>query len=82
MRTRFGFTEETVEPLLDYLESEGQFVVANYSGRQFKDAEDKNFYEVAVTGKADFLVTGNIKHFSIEPLIITPRNFTERELGL
>ncbi|MFP4267235.1 MAG: putative toxin-antitoxin system toxin component, PIN family [Spirochaetaceae bacterium] len=81
LRPRFGFTMEMIEPLLDYLESGGQFVVANYSGRQFEDDEDKKFYEVAVTGRADFLVTGNVRHFPNESLIITPREFTEKELG-
>ena len=80
LRPRFGFSVEIVEPLLDYLESEGRFVVANYSGRQFEDDEDKKFYEVAVTGKADYLVTGNIRHFPIEPLLITPRDFVTRSL--
>lgn len=80
LRPRFGFSEETVEPLLDYLESEGQFVVANYSGRLFEDDEDKKFYEVAVTGNADYLITGNIRHFPSEPLIITPRDFVTRAL--
>lgn len=81
LRPRFGFTMEMIEPLLDYLESGGQFVVANYSGRQFEDDEDKKFYEVAVTGDADYLVTGNARHFSNDPLIITPRDFTKRKLG-
>ena len=82
LRLRFGFSVEIVEPLLDYLESEGRFVMANYSGSLFEDDEDKKFYEVAVTGKADYLVTGNIRHFPEAPLIISPRDFIERELGL
>ena len=81
LRPRFGFSVEIVEPLLDYIESEGEFVAANYSGRQFEDDEDKKFYEVAVTGGADYLVTGNARHFPNDPLIITPRDFTHKELG-
>jgi len=81
LRPRFGFSVELVEPLLEYLESEGEFVAADYSSRQFEDDEDKKFYEVAVTGDADYLVTGNARHFSNDPLIITPRDFTKRKLG-
>ena len=81
MRPRFGFTMEMVEPLLDYIESEGEFVAADYSGIRFEDPGDKKFYEVAVTKGADYLVTGNIRHFPNESLIITPREFTEKELG-
>jgi putative PIN family toxin of toxin-antitoxin system len=80
-RPRFGFSEEMIEPLLEYLTSAGEFVAADYSGRHFEDAEDKKFYEVAVTGNADYLVTGNVRHFPEDPLIINPRDFAERELS-
>lgn len=56
-------------------------MAANYSGRQFEDDEDKKFYEVAMTGGADYLITGNARHFPNDPLIIAPQDFTERELG-
>ena len=72
---------EIVEPLLDYLESEGDFVAADYSGEYSEEKEDKKFYEIVMTGNADYLVTGNIRHFPGDPFIITPRDYTERELG-
>ena len=81
LRPRFGFTMEMIDHLLDYLESEGEFVAADYSGSLFEDPGDKKFYEVAVTGGAAYLVTGNIRHFPNESLIITPRDFTQKELG-
>ena len=81
LRPRFGFSVELIEPLLDYFESEGEFVAADYSGIRFEDPGDKKFYEVAVTKGADYLVTGNIRHFPNESLIITPRDFTQKELG-
>lgn len=79
-RPRFGLSEEMIEPLLDYLTSTGEFVAADYSGRHFEDAEDRKFYEVAVTGNADYLVTGNVRHFPSDLLIITSKDCTEREL--
>ncbi len=81
LRPRFGFSVELVEPLLEYLESEGEFVAADYSGIRFEDPGDKKYYEVAVTGGAAYIVTGNIRHFPNESLIITPRDFTQKELG-
>ena len=30
------------------------------------DEDDKKFYEVAVTGEADYLITGNKKHYPKE----------------
>ena len=82
LRPRFGFSKELVEPLLEYSESEGEFVVADYSVSSFEDLEDKKLYEVAISGNADYLVTGTVRHFPSNPLITTPRDFTERELIL
>ena len=81
LQPRFGFTPEMVDPLLDYIVSAGEFVAADYCDSRFEDPGDKKFYEVAITGNAAYVITGNLKHFPNEPIIITPREFTERELG-
>ncbi len=70
---------EIVEPLFDYLESEGEFVVADYSGIRFEDPGDKKFYEVAVTGGADYLATGNIRHLTRMNPLSSPRKTSLRE---
>lgn len=44
------------------------------------DESDNRFYECAEAGKADFLITGNTKHFPIHhksTKIVTPREFIE-----
>ena len=35
------------------------------------------FLEVAISGKANYLITGNIVHFPKEKFIVTPREFIE-----
>jgi uncharacterized protein len=41
---------------------------------KFEDESDKVFYEVAKSTKA-YLVTGNIRHFPKEPLVIGPQEY-------
>ena len=48
---------------------------------QIKDDSDNRFLEAAQAGHADYLVTGNTKHFPMGPfgetLIVTPAQFCE-----
>lgn len=38
----------------------------------FPDLKDIVFYEVALSKEDSYLITGNIKHFPLEPFIVTP----------
>ena len=38
----------------------------------FTDESDRVFYEVALSKEDSFLVTGNLKHFPIDPRVVTP----------
>jgi predicted nucleic acid-binding protein len=42
---------------------------------KFTDETDKKFYEVYKSGRAQYLITGNIKHFPKEDNIIIPKDF-------
>ncbi len=45
-----------------------------------RDESDNRFYECAEAGKADYLITGNTKHFPLShkgTKIVTPREFIE-----
>ncbi|HVZ97460.1 MAG TPA: putative toxin-antitoxin system toxin component, PIN family [Chitinophagaceae bacterium] len=50
-----------------------------------KDAGDNKFLELAEISKADYLVTGNTKHFKIKKFrktkIVSPKEFWETELN-
>ncbi|GAB6088411.1 putative toxin-antitoxin system toxin component, PIN family [Spirochaeta dissipatitropha] len=76
-RKKFNFSNEIYEPLLDFIGDFGNFIVAEPLKMDFVDKDDLKFYEVAVSGKARFLITGNIKHFPDDSLIITPANFID-----
>jgi predicted nucleic acid-binding protein len=45
-----------------------------------RDEPDNRFYECAEAGKADFLITGNTRHFPLHhkgARVVTPREFNE-----
>jgi uncharacterized protein len=76
-RKKFGFSGELIEPLLEFLRSEGLFIAANPNTIKFTDESDKMFLEVAETGGADFLITGNKAHFPNLTFIVSPREFID-----
>ncbi|HYR91238.1 MAG TPA: PIN domain-containing protein [Terriglobia bacterium] len=39
------------------------------------DLDDSPFLECALDGRADYLITGNKRHFPSWTIIITPRDF-------
>lgn len=76
-RERFGFPKVHVKALLDFVESEGEYIHAEAVEAPFDDDDDRRFYEVAVSGKADYLVTGNSGHFPKDKMIVSPRRFVD-----
>lgn len=77
-RPRFQFPEPLVSPILDFVREAGQYVIADPTAIAFTDEDDKPFYEVAKSGGALFLITGNTNHFPDEPMVVTPRSFLDR----
>jgi len=64
-RPRFDFPKNQVEVLVDHIKLNGVQVSARpLDPRDLPDPSDLPFAEVAVTARADFLVTGNAPHFS------------------
>jgi len=77
-RKKFSFNSNIYEPLLEYFIDNGIFVIPKPVKTNFADKDDLIFYEVAHSGEADFLITGNIKHYPKEKLIVTPSLFLEK----
>jgi len=79
----FGFSRSDVEFLLDFVESTGEHVSARPLSLVLPDPSDLPFLEVATSGDADALITGNIKHFKArrgqhKVLVVTPADFLRR----
>jgi uncharacterized protein len=83
LRPTFGFSRSDVEVLLVFVESSGEHVSAEPLALILPDPNDLPFLEVAASGSADALITGNIKHFKPRRgqhrvLVITPADFLHR----
>lgn len=76
---KFKFSPETVNYLLAAVEKYGLNVTPSPTNTILPDMKDLPFYEVVMEKRDDnsYLVTGNKKHFPIEPFILTPREFLD-----
>ena len=82
-RKKLDFDEGLINPLIDYLKNEGEYVVAEPIGgsKRFVDRDDRMFYEVATTGKARCIVTGNKEHYPKDEVVKSPKEFIELYLS-
>jgi putative PIN family toxin of toxin-antitoxin system len=84
-RHGFGFDPEKVEPLLLLVEAIGEFVIAPPLPERLPDPDDEALLEVALEVAADFLVTGNLRHFPARlrqgVAVVSPRGFLEALRG-
>ena len=74
-RDKFGFADYLLKPFFEFIESAGESIISNAEKMKFTDEDDKKFYEVAKSGKADFLITGNKVHFPKEGIIVNASEF-------
>ena len=65
-RERFGFNPDDVDDLLDYLQAEGELIVATPLSVALPDPDDEPFLEVAVASDVVALITGNIRHYPVQ----------------
>ena len=66
---------------LDWMRMRGNFIEVMETVRACSDPDDDKFLELALSGQADYIVTGNIKDFPPSPFegipIIRPAEFVE-----
>jgi putative PIN family toxin of toxin-antitoxin system len=84
-RRGLGFDPRRVDSLLLQVEATGEFVVALPLPERLPDPDDEAFLEVALASHADFLVTGNLRHFPARlrqgVAVVSPREFVEALRG-
>jgi putative PIN family toxin of toxin-antitoxin system len=76
-REKFKINTESIKAVLEFIKKDGEYTVSIPRNVKFTDEDDRVFYELYKSGEADFLITGNIKHFPKEKNIVTPREFIE-----
>jgi putative PIN family toxin of toxin-antitoxin system len=62
-RPKFAFGREHVEALLDQMKAMGTVAAGDPLPARLPDPNDEPFLEVALAGRAQCLITGNLKHF-------------------
>ena len=63
LRPRFPFRKEQVDVLLNQLRTAGEPVAARPLDEVLPDPDDAAFLEVAIAAGAEYLVTGNVRHY-------------------
>jgi putative PIN family toxin of toxin-antitoxin system len=81
-RPKFNFDHDKVAVILDYIEHHGWVVASAPVSPALPDPDDEPFLEIAVSGAADYLVTGNAVHFPAELChgvkVVSPADFLKR----
>ena len=77
-REKFRFDPAAIGDLLTFLRYGSEHVVTTPSAKTTSDPGDQKFYDIAVSGAAAYLITGNRAHFPVEAWIVTPREFVDR----
>ena len=80
-RPKFPFEPEEIASLLNAVESEAVRIAAHPVDLQLSDPADLPFLEVALSGNAGSLITGNARHFraAVDRVRIeSPAEFIER----
>ena len=73
-RSKFAFNRVKINELLKSIRDEGMGIAVTPSKITFIDESDRKFYDVA-KACGGFLITGNLKHYPNEPLIMTAAEF-------
>jgi len=80
-RREFAFEPEFVESLFVQILATSEFVLAEPLPERLPDPKDDVFLAVALSAHADFLVTGNLRHFPPRArhgvAVVSPREFLE-----
>ena len=75
-RTKFNFSANEVNALIDHIVAHGELVSPVESEGYFPDPKDKVFFCTALADGAH-LVTGNMKHYPRADFVVTPAQFCE-----
>ena len=80
-REKFPFNKAQVEDLLKQIKACGNVTTGKLLVKRLLDPDDEPFLEVALGGKARYLVTGKLKHYPIKKRegiqVVSPAEFLE-----
>ena len=72
-----------INEILNAISSSGIMLGRTRTDELFPDPKDIVFYEVALSKEGAYLVTGNLKHFPKNPIVVTPAELLNilRDMG-
>ena len=77
-RDKFPFKQEDIGSTINLFVKKGILIDTTVPIKEnFPDLDDVVFYEVAMSMGGAYLVTGNAKHFPVNPIVITPAEMVE-----
>ena len=78
-RPKFKFSDTNIQLLLDTIKTYGVFAKQLITNEILPDPKDLVFYEVVMAKQDEnaYLVTGNSKHFTKKPFIVTPNELLD-----
>lgn len=71
-RAKFHFPKTKIKSVLALITKYGIHSDRIPYDGNMPDEKDRPFYEVALSHNDSFLVTGNLKHFPVTPIVVTP----------
>lgn len=71
-RPHFDISKDERDALFEYIRKKGVEDERTSVNIIFVDESDRVFYEIALSKEDSFLVTGNLKHYPQEPIVVTP----------
>lgn len=78
-RPKFKLDKDHVATLIDQIETYGELIVSEPLKNRLPDNGDEPFLEVEIASQAEYLVTGNIKHYPFNHRnrvkVVTPSEF-------
>lgn len=80
LRPRFHFTDKIVSEVIEAIKRRAIFADEERIDIELPDPKDRVFYEVVMEQRKSsdaYLVTGNIKHFPVEPYVVTPKEMMD-----
>ena len=74
-REKFHLPESFIAATINQIKKDGIASERIHSDESFPDPSYVVFYEVALSKEDSFLVSGNIRHFPKNPIVVTPAEF-------
>ena len=81
-RPKFKLLPGVADTLIAYIMENGIEVPRSAFPIPMPDEDDRVFYEISLSTKDSFLVTGNLKHYPQTPNVVSPTEFLEKVIGM